>query len=90
MGIRLNLRWEYVDDSLARVMRKVEANPELLGKPLPFSILNEAVRTLWEDDVFCCYSIHAAVPFPASSGVRKAEEGIQAPEFPEELTKKEK
>ena len=71
MGIRLNLRWEYVDDSLARVMRKVEANPELLGKPLPFSILNEAVRTLWEDDVFCCYSIHAAVPFPTCRDAKK-------------------
>ena len=34
--------------------------------------------------------VYAAVPFPASSGVRKAEEGIQTPEFPEELTKKEK
>lgn len=71
MGIRLNLHWEYVDDSLTRVMRKVEGNPEFLGKPLPFSILNEALLSLWQDDLFSYYSINVSVPFPTCHDAKK-------------------
>ena len=54
----------------------------LLPDVCPGSDFRQRVRGMVSSD-----RVYAAVPFPASSGIRKAEKGLQAPEFPEELTK---